>query len=256
MAPVTDFKMGEHRWISRLSNLRNLIRQEVIARQIAPFAAAGMSVLDVGCGQGTQALLLASGGCHVTGVDPSPELLRLCADNAAAENLVIDLLQGRIEDLAEVLEEQQFHLVCCHGVMMYLGDRRPALQNLADRLAGGGHLSVTFRNAHALAMRPGLRRDWVAAISAFESRNYVNDLGLKATADRVEDIGLVLGDVGLEMVGWWGVRVFNDAISTDAAPPDHEELSLLFGAEEKAGSTDPYRWMASQLHVVARAASS
>lgn len=253
---MTDFKVGEHLWIDRLGNLRNVIRQEVIARQIAPFAAAGMTALDVGCGQGTQALLLASGGCHVTGVDPSPELLRLCAESAAAENLVIDLVQGRIEDLGEVLAGQEFDLVCCHGVMMYLGARRPVLQNLAERLAVGGHLSVTFRNAHALAMRPGLRRDWMAAISAFESRDYVNDLGLKATADRIEDIDLALGDVGLEMVGWWGVRVFNDATSTDIAPPDHEELSPLFGAEEKAGSTDPYRWMASQLHVIARADSS
>jgi S-adenosylmethionine-dependent methyltransferase len=253
---VTDFEMGEHRWIDRLGNLRNVIRQEIIARQLAPFAADGMTVLDVGCGQGTQALLLASGGCHVTGVDPSPELLRLCAQNAAAEHLVIDLVQGRIENLAEILAGQEFDLVCCHGVMMYMGDRRSMLQNLADRLVGGGHLSVTFRNAHALAMRPGLRRDWVAAISAFESRDYVNDLGLKATADRLEDIDLVLGYVGLDMVGWWGVRVFNDAISTGTAPPDQEELLLLFDAEEKAGSTDPYRWMASQLHVVASAASS
>ena len=66
---------GEQVWIERLGNLRNVIRQEVIGRQIDEHVEAGMSVLDVGCGQGTQGLRLAGQGCVVTGVDPSSDLL-------------------------------------------------------------------------------------------------------------------------------------------------------------------------------------
>jgi hypothetical protein len=53
------------------------------------------------------------------------------------------------------------------------------------------------------------------------------------------------------LINWYGVRVFNDAISADAEIPSENELELLFDAEERACSTDPYRWMASQLHVIA-----
>ena len=72
---MASFEAGEQLWIDRFGNLRNVIRQEVIRRQLADHVASGMTVLDVGCGQGTQALPLARRGCVVTGIDPSTELL-------------------------------------------------------------------------------------------------------------------------------------------------------------------------------------
>jgi len=47
------------------------------------------------------------------------------------------------------------------------------------------------------------------------------------------------------------VRVFNDAVPGDVVPPPAEELSVLLDAEERAGESDPYRWLGSQLHVLA-----
>jgi SAM-dependent methyltransferase len=248
---MTSFKSGERHWIEHLGSLRNVVRQEMIARQIAPLVSEGMTILDVGCGQGTQALRLASSGCHVTGVDPSPELLRLCAEGAVAKGLTIELLRGQLEDLDDTCGARTFDLVCCHGVMMYLKDRTGALGILADRLREGGRMSVTFRNGRALAMRPGLRGDWLAALSAFDSKTYVNELGLLATAHDIHDIERALSAAGLGIVDWYGVRVFNDAVPTDLSPPGSEELGLLLDAEERAGALEPYKWMASQLHVIA-----
>ena len=58
------------------------------------------------------------------------------------------------------------------------------------------------------------------------------------------------------MVTWYGVRVFNrTAVPTDVDPPGREVLGLLLDAEERAGATEPYKWMASQLHVIASPAS-
>ena len=70
-------------------------------------------------------------------------------------------------------------------------------------------------------------------------------------ADRIEEIEASLRDAGLALTSWYGVRVFNDAIPVDTAVPELDELADLLDAEEKAGTTDPYRWMASQLHVFA-----
>ena len=189
---MTGFVPGEQAWIDRLGNLRNVVRQEVISRQLAPLVGPGSSVLDVGCGQGTQALRLASAGCRVTGVDPSPDLLARCADSARVGHLEVELLEGGIEGVADLCGGRTFDLVCCHGVLMYLDDWAPAVGHLAERVARGGHVSLTFRNGHALAMRPGLRGDWAGALAAFDATTYVNELGLPARAHRTPDIAAVL----------------------------------------------------------------
>jgi S-adenosylmethionine-dependent methyltransferase len=252
---LTSFVAGEQPWIERLGNLRNVVRQEVIARQIAPLASPGTTVLDVGCGQGTQALRLASSDCKVTAVDPSSELLAMCSESARARGLDVELLPGRIEDLGEVCRGLTFELVLCHGVMMYLDNWAQAVGDLGERLKTGGHLSITFRNGHALAMRPGLRGDWATALSAFDSTAYVNELGLPALASRAVDIEAALASAGLRPVTWYGVRVLTDAVAADVLPPDPETLEILLQAEERAGSAEPYKWMASQLHVIATPAA-
>ena len=56
--------------------------------------------------------------------------------------------------------------------MMYLDDWVQAVGDLGERLKADGRISITFRNGHALAMRPGLRSDWAAALSAFDSIPY------------------------------------------------------------------------------------
>jgi S-adenosylmethionine-dependent methyltransferase len=246
----SSFGPGEGQWTEKLGNLRNVVRQEIIARQIYPEIQPGMSVLDVGCGQGTQALRMAAAGCRVTGVDPSADLLRLCSRDADEMDLDIELINGRIEDLNQILSNRQFDLVCCHGVFMYLTERQAPLTSLRARLGERGRLSLTFRNAHALAMRPGLRSDWRKALAAFDSPEYINELGVPAKADRIEEVSGALGDVGLTIAKWYGVRIFNDALPVDAQVPDDDELSLILSAEERAGSVDPYRWMGSQIHVI------
>jgi S-adenosylmethionine-dependent methyltransferase len=250
MTAMSLFSAGESRWIERLGNLRNVVRQEVIARQLAPHVRRGTSVLDVGCGQGTQGLRLAARGAVVTGVDPSRELLARFSADAARAGLSIEVFEGTIDSLPEVLADRRFDLVCAHGLLMYLDDRAGAIATLRSRLAPRGRLSFTFRNGHALAMRPGLRRDWAGAMESFDAVSYVNELGISATAARLEEVEGDLAAVGLRIVEWFGVRVFNDAVAVDM-PADGEELALLLDAEEEAGRRDPYRWLASQFHIIA-----
>jgi S-adenosylmethionine-dependent methyltransferase len=188
----------------------------------------------------------------VTGVDPSVELRDACARNAAAESVSIELIAGRIEELDDILHGKTFDLVCAHGLLMYLDDRAAAIATLAHRVAADGKLSITFRNGHALAMRPAMRRNWSAALNAFDTATYVNELGVEATADRLEDVTADLEAAGLRVEAWYGIRVFNDAVSSDMNVPDHEDLAALLDAEDQAGRRDPYRWLASQFHVIAR----
>ena len=167
---MTSFTPAERLWIEHLGSLRAVVRQEIITRQLAPYVSDGMVVLDVGCGQGTQALRLASSGCLVTGIDPSPELLQLCVQGAASRGLAIEALQGRIEDLEELCGDRMFDMICCHGVMMYAGRPCPGAWFAGGTLDGQRdsvcHLPERARTGHApgdprgLARRPiGLRFD-------------------------------------------------------------------------------------------------
>ena len=249
---MAGFGAGERQWIDRLGNLRNTVRQEMIRRQLADHVNSSMSVLDVGCGQGNQLLELAALGCTATGIEPSAELRDLCSRAGHHRQLSIELLDGSIENLDAVIADRRFDLVCAHGLLMYLVDRSAAIATLAQRVRPGGLMSVTFRNGHALAMRPGLRGDWAGALAALDTDRYTNELGVEARADLLDDVVNELASCGLGLVEWYGVRVFNDAVASDAAVPEDVDITELLDAEDQAGRRDPYRWLGSQVHVIAR----
>lgn len=251
---MSSFTAGEETWIRHLGGLRNIIRQELVRRQLAAHVASGSTVLDVGCGQGTQALWLAERGCRVTGVEPSATLRERCRSDADARSVTVELLDGTIGDLEGPLSGRRFDAVCAHGLLMYLDDRDGAIVVLADRVAPGGILSLVFRNGDSLAMRPALRRDWAGVLDVFldadDDGRYVNGLGVEARGDRLTDVARVMEAAGLEIAAWYGVRVFNDGVGHGADPDPDEDLDALLAAEEAAGSRDPYRGVAPLLHVI------
>ncbi len=252
MQCVDSFAAGQKVWVERLGYLRNAVRQELIGRQLDGHVRDGVNVLDVGCGQGTQAIRLARRGCTVVGVDPSQELLERFTADALATAVDVDIRRGRLEDLDALLSDRRFDVVCAHGLLMYLDDPETALAQLAERLEPGGTLSVTFRNGATLAFRPGMRRQWQLAVEAFEARTYVNELGVEARADRLEDISRSLAKRRLTIEAWYGVRVFTDPASPDEPAIAGDDFEHLIRAEQLAGSRDPYRQLASQIHVIAR----
>ncbi|WP_231591063.1 class I SAM-dependent methyltransferase [Saccharothrix sp. ST-888] len=243
-------------WLERQGGLRNLVRQELVARQLAEQLAGrtGLHVLDVGCGQGTQALRLARAGHLVTGLDPDPVTLGAAQAALAAEppevRERVRLLGGDGHQCGRWFGPRSFDVVLCHGVLMYLPDPDPMLASLARILAPGGVLSLLVRNADALAMRPGLTGDWRAALHAFDSPRYTNHLGLPARADRLADLTTTLAGVSVPLRHWYGVRVFTDGTPEDAAPVDGRQLAQLLDAEERAGREEPYRRVAALLHVI------
>ena len=251
----TAFTGREGNWQARLGKLRDVVRQELVARQLcAELPPPPVPVIDLGCGQGTQALRLARRGYQVTALDASAELLdRLERDLAAEPAEVrarVRVQRGLIEHWPERSGVSRFGAVLCHGVLMYLADPDPVLRVIAGLTAPGGMVSLLVRNGDALAMRPGLRADWAACADAFGSVSYVNRMGATARADRLAALTARLAGYGLEVSAWYGVRVFTDTAPGDADPPP--DLEALLHCEERAGSTDPYRRVAALLHLIAR----
>jgi SAM-dependent methyltransferase len=254
------FTAGEQRWRAGLGTLRQVVRQELVARQLAAHlpAVPPRRVADIGCGQGTQLLRLARQGHHVTGLDASPALLADLDDALAAQPAVVRArvraVRGDAADAGALLGPEPFDAVLCHGVLMYYPDPAPLLTELARLVAPGGILSLLVRNANGLALRPGLLGDWAAACRAFDDAGYDNRIGVAARADRIEELAALLGGRRLALRAFYGVRVFTDTAASDAAVPQAPVLAELLDCEERAGATDPYRRVAALTHVIAERA--
>lgn len=259
------FSGGIDPWLGRLGNLRNVVRQEMVSRQLGGHLGAGpLRVLDVGAGQGTQAVRLAAAGHRVTAVEPDARMREAFSTYAAglADPGAATLVEGEIDRLEEVLGDVEFDVVLCHGVLMYLSESGGAMTRLAARVAPGGLLSVVARNGAAMAWRPAIRREWRAALemldeieaSAKDGRDarYVNEIGVPARADSLRSLTVHCEAAGLQVEDWYGIRVATDGVGVDAPTPPPDELSVVLDVEERLGRTDPYRQLGTLLHVLAR----
>jgi SAM-dependent methyltransferase len=210
-----------------------------------------LRVLDVGMGQGTQALRLARAGHQVTGVEQDPKMVAAAREALSDEpegiRERVRIVEGDGRDTGVHFLPGSFDVVLCHGVLMYVEEPDPLLAGLARMLAHGGLLSLLVRNADALAMRPGLSGDWPAALAAFDTVSYTNRLGLDVRADRLKTLTATLAGIAAPLHAWYGVRVFTDTATDGARIP--ADVETLLAAEERAGRTDPYRGVAALLHL-------
>ena len=260
------FTPGQDPWLHRLGNLRNVVRQEMVTRQLTAHLPRGpLRVLDVGAGQGTQALRLARLGHSVTAVEPDARM-RASFQHAAAslepaQRDRVTLLAGDLTSLASVTRPTAYDVVMCHGVLMYLPESRSAVAALARRTAPGGIVSLVARNGAAMAWRPAARRDWTGATAMLDEidaaraegrdARYRNEIGVDARADTLESLTADCTANGLAVQAWYGVRVASDTVPVDEPTPDPDTLDTLLDLEERLGRTDPYRALGTLLHVVA-----
>lgn len=254
---ASRFSGEEDVWCASVGLARDAVRQRLVSLQLQahlPPVVPGhdaIRVLDVGCGQGTQLILLARAGYHVVGWDPAPALLDEARAALSREPVEV---QGRVQlregDVERVPAEAggEFEVVCCHGVVMYLPALDEAVASLAAALRPAGLMSLLTRNRAGIAMRAGMSRDWRGALSGFDARYYVNRLGIRnVRADDPEEVAAALEAAGIKTVAWYGVRLFTDHWGDVEAPDD---LDDIVAAEAEAGRRDPYRRLAALTHTI------
>lgn len=137
-------------WIENFRNPSAEASAEILVRRTLALAGLpqGSTVLDAGCGTGTNSRRLAKAGYRVTGVDFSGFALRE-ADRASA-GLGIDFRPGDLTNLA--LPDHSFDGVFCFGVLMHVPELEKALGELIRVLKPGGCLMLLETNASSLEM--------------------------------------------------------------------------------------------------------
>ena len=105
---------------------------ELLPATLERFGAQPETVLDLACGEGTFAVLMAKRAMQVTGVDISPEMLRLATEKARREKVTVEFLLG---DMRSLDFEERFDLVTCwFDSLNYLLERK----GLEETFAGAG----------------------------------------------------------------------------------------------------------------------
>ena len=239
--------------------VRDAVRQELVRVQISSHLADAvppLRVLDVGCGQGTQAIALARLGHEVIGVDLSDALLRVAHD--AAANEPEDVQRRLTFEIGDVLalgaEYRDYDLVCCHGVAMYLPSLEDTVRALAEATRQGGMISLLTRNRAGLAMRAGMTGRWNEAVEAFDARTYDNRLGIDSVrADEPNEVQAALRRAGAATIAWYGVRLFTDHWRQERPGAD---FPAIVAAETEAARRDPFRMLAALTHTIARRSDS
>jgi SAM-dependent methyltransferase len=267
-APEGTFSPARPAWLGALGNLRNVVRQELISRQLDKhLPPPGAWVLDVGAGQGTQSIRLARAGHRVHAVEPDADMraafqAALSGESSEVQDRVT-LHEGRIGELATSTGDRVYDVVLLLGVLMYLPASEPVISELVPHIAPGGLLALAIRANTSAVWRPVARQDWAAALAAFDEYDaarherrdmrYVNEIGTPARADDLANLTSYASTLGLELEEWYGVRIAVDPEEVDPEPPsDPHELAALLDVEERLGATDPYRQLGQLAHLILR----
>jgi predicted TPR repeat methyltransferase len=110
--------------------------QELIRAEMGD--AAGLEILDIGCGTGLAGVGLKERAARLVGIDLSPEMIEV-----ARERGIYDQLE--VAEITEWLEQStaEFDLIVCCDCLVYFGDLQPVAAGAARRLKPGGCLAFT-----------------------------------------------------------------------------------------------------------------
>lgn len=125
--------------------LRDLLRQHPVS---------GRRALDLACGTGTLALLLAADGWEVTGLDRSAAMLAQAAGRAAGADEHARFVHGDMRDLEGLVPATAFDLVTCtYDSLNYMpteADLAACFHAVAGVLAPGGLYVADMNTRHFL----------------------------------------------------------------------------------------------------------
>ena len=154
-----------------------------VAEAYADRPAAGR-VLDLGCGEGRNAIWLARRGWRVTAIDLSDVAIERARSRAEREELEIEWIRADIAEFES--EAQAFAVVLIAYLHLPAAERREALRLAASALAPGGELFLIGHARRNLEEGVGGPPDASVLYDATEIGAELRELGLRV--ERCEEV--------------------------------------------------------------------
>ncbi|RMI33618.1 methyltransferase domain-containing protein [Nocardia stercoris] len=232
------------------------LRYEQVATNLTRHLRQGpLDVLDVGGGNGLDAVRLAALGHHVTIVDASHDSL------AEAEELArrlgyadaIDTRRADVTELTTVVEAGTFDVVLCHNLIQYVPRRDAVFAMLVAALRPGGVLSVLAPNPDCDPLSAAVRRgdlDDAMRLLATSKRDTVT-YGVEIETVSAAVLIAEMVAAGLEQPIRYGVRTVCDLIADDSRKHDEDFFAGLLELENQLADRHPYVEVARFTHLVA-----
>lgn len=165
----------------------NQIPKDAIISKILDDAGIkeGLDVLDVACGTGVLfPFYLQRGVASVTGIDFSPEMVKIAAEKYS-NDAVIQVICGDIE---EAKFDRKFDAVMVYNAFPHFQDAQRLIKTLASLLKDGGRLTI----AHSMS------REQINNHHEAKAHNVSNDLmpaeDLKKLFDFYVDVDVVISN--------------------------------------------------------------
>lgn len=175
------------------SPVKNMAAYETTLERTRAYLSADDDVLELGCGTGTTALLLAAGVKHVTATDISSNMIGIGRDKAKDQQVDnVDFVHATLDDGA--LDGRSFDAILAFNLLHLLPELPAALGRIHGLLKPGG---VFISKSVCLGEKCWLWRPVVGAARLVGVAPYVNVMRIAELEASIVDAGFEIVETGL-----------------------------------------------------------
>jgi len=216
--------------------------------------AAPLRILDVGGGNGVDAVYLAQHGHVVTLVDASEAMVNAAREQARAAQLE-DRITCYQADVRTLERESGFDVVLCHNVVQYVEDPAQLFRTLRGCLKDSGILSIIGANRYSESYTLALQRlDFEGAEAHLETTTRLSGVfGKTLHLYTPEQMTRALDTADCTVIGQYGIRCLMDYIPDNDTKHDPAFYQRLERLELAMADRYPYYVLARYFHFIARA---
>lgn len=124
------------RWYDKNTRKSRLAEMQGYANEVASHVSPGADILEVAPGPGYLAIELAKKGFNVTGVEISPDFVKIANKNAEEANVTVDFKEGNASNLP--CEDNFFDFIICSAAFKNFKEPVKVLCEMHRVLKQGG----------------------------------------------------------------------------------------------------------------------
>lgn len=253
MAEAAFNKVGDQ-FVAYYDRVRGHVREQLTRRNLSEFVVnESLNVLDVGGGDGRDAVWLASQGHKVKLVDPSSVMLDKASQLVHSSDLsqLVTIQLGDPEELLVGVKDS-YDLVLSHGVVMYIDNPQAHLDLLGRVVKPSGTVSVLTKGKAGSLLRLLHKQDTGAALELQKTNHLTNNLEEHVLAVTKESFVPMLRAAGLSLLQSFGVRIATEFDYRPITALPAQELASIIDIEARLGSNEDTKGMGQMLHFICK----